>query len=92
MRASTKVTSKGQVVIPKPIRDRLKWSAGTRLEVEVDGSTVRMRTIKGQRRSRAETDPLDEIFGLLRGTDVLERLEADHRAEVEADELARRRR
>ena len=34
MKTSTKLTSKGQVVIPKPVRDRLRWRTGTRLEVE----------------------------------------------------------
>lgn len=30
----TTVSTKGQVILPKTIRDRLNWSAGTRLTVE----------------------------------------------------------
>jgi AbrB family looped-hinge helix DNA binding protein len=31
---TTTVSTKGQVILPKAIRDRLKWSEGTRLTVE----------------------------------------------------------
>ncbi|HEY3353757.1 MAG TPA: AbrB/MazE/SpoVT family DNA-binding domain-containing protein [Polyangia bacterium] len=90
MRASTKLRSKGQVVIPKAIRDRLRWRPGTRLNVEEtpDGAVRLTRASV----SRAELDQvLRELCGCLRGTDALSALEAAHRAEVEADERRRRR-
>lgn len=31
---STTVSTKGQVILPKAVRDRRRWSAGTKLEVE----------------------------------------------------------
>jgi AbrB family looped-hinge helix DNA binding protein len=34
MRQTTTVSTKGQVILPKAIRDRLKWIEGTRLTVE----------------------------------------------------------
>jgi len=37
MTRETRVSTKGQVVIPKDVRDRLHWDVGTVLEV-VDGS------------------------------------------------------
>ena len=33
-RLSTTVSTKGQVILPKAIRDKLRWDAGTRLIVE----------------------------------------------------------
>ncbi len=40
MTAQTKVSAKGQVVIPKDVRDRLKWSEGTTLKVIESGAGV----------------------------------------------------
>ena len=33
-RLSTTLSTKGQVILPKPIRDQHRWDAGTRLTVE----------------------------------------------------------
>lgn len=45
MNAHTKVSEKGQVVVPKATRDRLGWQAGTDLEVieSKDAVTLRRR-------------------------------------------------
>ncbi|MGD9814282.1 MAG: AbrB/MazE/SpoVT family DNA-binding domain-containing protein [Hyphomonadaceae bacterium] len=40
---STTLSTKGQVILPKAIRDRLKWSAGTRLTVEETTAGVVLR-------------------------------------------------
>lgn len=41
MNAYTKISSRGQVVIPKDVRDRLKFDVGTPLEViEQDGAVI----------------------------------------------------
>jgi len=92
MKRETRITSKGQVVIPKAVRDRMRWAAGTRLEVEAtaDGAVV----------LRADPGPGDvgALLARLSGclvpfaADPLEALEADHRSEVEADEPPDRRR
>jgi AbrB family looped-hinge helix DNA binding protein len=37
MKAETRVTSRGQVVLPKPVRERLRWTPGTQLAVEEVG-------------------------------------------------------
>ena len=39
-KATTVVSTKGQVILPKTIRDQLHWDAGTRLIVEDTGAGV----------------------------------------------------
>ena len=81
MKAATKLTSKGQVVIPKRVRDRLRWRAGTRLEVtELPEGGVRLAVVE----ENFET-LLDRLSGCLRGHDVLTALETDRRAERERE-------
>jgi AbrB family looped-hinge helix DNA binding protein len=41
----TTVSSKGQVVLPKPVRDALRIRPGTRLGVEVEGTRVILETV-----------------------------------------------
>jgi AbrB family looped-hinge helix DNA binding protein len=41
--ARTRLSSKGQVIIPKPVRDRHGWRPGVELEVEDRGDTVVLR-------------------------------------------------
>jgi AbrB family looped-hinge helix DNA binding protein len=86
MRSATRLTSKGQVVIPKPVRERLRWTAGTRLAVEeVGDGTVRLAPMRA-------IDPIDSLYGCLKDhpRDPLAELEAEHRAEIERDERWRR--
>lgn len=55
--ATTKMTSKGQVVIPEEIRRRLHLQAGTRFVVVADRDTVIFKTI--------EPPSLDEFDDLI---------------------------
>jgi len=89
MKSSTKLTSKGQVVIPKRVRDRLAWRPGTRLEVEAlpDG-VVRLSVLK-RRRSGDFEALLARVSGFLTKGDPLGDLEAEHAAEVKSDERRR---
>ncbi len=87
MRAATRVTSKGQVVIPKVVREQLRWVSGTRLAVEVVGDgSVRLTPV-------AAEHSIDVLFGCFQDLpgDPVTALEADHRAEIEADERRQRR-
>jgi len=43
MNAYTKLSAKGQVVVPKATRDRLGWVAGTDLELIESGDGVTLR-------------------------------------------------
>jgi AbrB family looped-hinge helix DNA binding protein len=87
MKSATRLTSKGQVVIPKPVRERLRWASGTQLSIEVvDDDAVRLTLLDVE-------DPIDTLYGCLRDfpRDPLVELEAEHRAEIEADERRQRR-
>jgi AbrB family looped-hinge helix DNA binding protein len=92
MKTETHLTSKGQVVIPKAVRDRMRWKTGTRLQVEAtDDGAVVLRP--GGR--EGDLDALiEEVSGCLRefDRDPIAELEADHRTEIEADERWLRRR
>ncbi|MFI5004530.1 MAG: AbrB/MazE/SpoVT family DNA-binding domain-containing protein [Solirubrobacterales bacterium] len=87
-----KVGPKGQVVIPKAIRDRVGIGPGDHVSFDEDHGAVRIR--------KAITDPaerraiLASLQGVLKGDglDPIAGLEAEHRREVEADERERRMR
>jgi AbrB family looped-hinge helix DNA binding protein len=51
---TTRLSSNGQLIIPKEIRDRHGWRAGTELEVEDRGGVVVLRCKKPWPPSRIE--------------------------------------
>jgi AbrB family looped-hinge helix DNA binding protein len=59
--ADTTVSTKGQVVIPKDVRDRLGWRPGTALEIEERGDRVVLRQVR-----RAQRTTIDDLRGCLR--------------------------
>lgn len=85
-----KVGPKGQVVIPKAIRERVGIGPGDHVSVDEDHGAVRIR--------KAITDPAERraILASLRGSlkgdglDPIAGLEAERRREVEDDERERR--
>jgi AbrB family looped-hinge helix DNA binding protein len=74
-----KLTSKGQVTIPLPIRKRLGLLPNTEVEFDVVGESVRIRKAKKQSRGREIVEHLrgtataglttDEIMAMTRGED-----------------------
>jgi AbrB family looped-hinge helix DNA binding protein len=87
MKFATLVTSKGQVVIPKPVREQLRWASGTQLAVEIMvGGAVRLTPL-------AAENSIDTLYGCLKDLprDPLADLEAEHQAQIEADERRQRR-
>jgi AbrB family looped-hinge helix DNA binding protein len=56
-RTTTTISTKGQVILPKAIREQLRWGAGTRLTVEQSGEGLLLR-------------PQTDIFALTRPEDV----------------------
>lgn len=53
-----RVTSKGQITIPKDVRDRLGLEAGVEVELVVEGTSARLRKI-------VAPDALDRWVGAL---------------------------
>lgn len=82
---STTLSSRGQVVLPRAVRDRLKLTQGQKLAIEVGDGYVTLRPVRDKRapanRSVARGD-WRTLEGCLRGTDALAALVKDRRAEV----------
>ncbi len=55
--AAVSVTSKGQVTIPKRVRQALGITAGSKVEFDLDGGGARVKLIKRQADSRIEEAP-----------------------------------
>lgn len=62
MASDTTVTSKGQVTIPKHIRDRKAITAGTRLEVVEQGDDIVLRKAKKKAKGSKAGDPEFERY------------------------------
>jgi AbrB family looped-hinge helix DNA binding protein len=60
-RLTTRVSTKGQVILPKAVRDRLNWTPGTSLVVESTETGVLLRAAP-----RFKPTTLDEVFGMSR--------------------------
>ena len=59
--ATIKLSSKGQVVIPKEIRDQLQWGAGTVLTLVSSASGVTLKAVPEVKQRN-----LTELIGMLR--------------------------
>lgn len=68
-----RVGPKGQVVIPKALRDRLGILTGDEVEFAIDGDAVRLEPIRDRPSLRSS----------LAGLGLTAELEAEHRAELE---------
>ena len=70
----TRLSSKGQLVIPKTVRQALGLRPGTEMTVRlVDGKIVLEPVMPS---------PIAALYGKYRGADLLTDLEAEHRREV----------
>lgn len=79
-KSTTTVSTKGQVILPKAIRERRKWTAGTRLIVEETADGVLLKPAP----LFAPTRP-EDVFGMLRYSGppkTIEEMDAAIAAEV----------
>lgn len=58
---TTRLSSKGQVILPKSVRDARNWEAGTQFAVEQVAEGVLLRPLKPFRPAK-----FDEVFGCLK--------------------------
>jgi antitoxin PrlF len=79
---TSRVGPKGQVVLPKAVREKLGIRPGDEVVVEETAGEARVRRVESDKRLR----------GLLKHGDPLGQLEAEHRRELEQDEARGRRR
>ena len=61
MKQTTVLSTKGQVILPKAIRDRLNWRPGAKLVVEETGMGVAIRLESPYPPSR-----LEDVIGILK--------------------------
>lgn len=79
---TSRVGPKGQVVLPKRVRDRLGIRPGDEVVVEAGEGEARVRPLPAANRLR----------GMLRDGASTSDLEAEHRAELERDDARSKRR
>jgi antitoxin PrlF len=67
----TKVSTKGQVVLPRPIRSKLGLRAGDELEAEIEnGRIVLAPRRRRAKKARIKTDPITGMAVLDAGPDA----------------------
>jgi len=72
------LSSKGQIAIPKAVREQMRLTEGTKLTLSLRGQNIILR--------RAGLADWRSWRGRLRGAKLGEQLERDHREEIQRDE------
>ena len=73
-----KLSSKGQLVIPRHLRAALSLHAGDTLEVVMVDRSLVLTPLSG-------ASALDRLYGLFADCDLIGDREAEHRAEIDGD-------
>ena len=79
--ATTTVSSKGQVVIPRALRDKYRLTSGTRLEVVESAEGLVLAPLERARSSRRQAG-WRALRGSAKGTNALKEHLAEHRHEA----------
>jgi len=66
--SDTVVTSKGQITIPKQIRERNRIATGTRLEVSEQGEDIILRKSRRGRKARGKDAEFQAYLDRVRGS------------------------
>lgn len=80
----TKLSSKGQLVIPKEIRQALNLEPGTEFEIEVVEGQIVLKPLVDKDEVRRI---VAEMRRLVDGVDLVDDIEAEHRREIERDHI-----
>ena len=83
VKLTTTVSTKGQVILPKAVRDRRNWDAGTRLTVEETSEGVLLRALP-----LFEPTTIDTVAGMFKWAGPTKTLEEMDQAVL--DEARRR--
>lgn len=75
--AVTSLSTKGQLIIPKRIREALGLRPGAKFIIELEGDMVILKPVKG--------DIAQRLYGRYKDLDLLQDLEGEHLQEVERD-------
>ena len=67
---TTTLTSKGQLVIPKPVRDAMHLKSGTSLSVTTDGDRIVLEPISAKRQHLSDWLPALQVRREISQTDL----------------------
>ena len=71
---TTKISSKGQLVVPKEVRTKLKIEPGTFFRVRLNKNNIVFTPIRKM--------PVDNLYGRFAGEKILDELEKEHAEEI----------
>lgn len=71
------LSTKGQIVIPKRIREALGLRPGAKFVIELEGDRLILRPVRG--------DIAQRLYGRYRELDLLKDLEEEHLREIERE-------
>jgi len=76
-----RLSSKGQLVIPKPIREALGLRTGTQFHIRLKKGKIILEPV--------EASPIASLYGKYPDADFLADLEAEHRQEIRDEATVR---
>ena len=71
---ATKISSKGQIVVPKEVREKLKIRPGTFFNVYLEKDNIVLTPMKAT--------PIEKLYGRFAGEKILDELEREHANEI----------